>query len=105
MVVFATSLFGGVAKDWWVHLRNEYEYHPEEDNEDDNAPFNGGPRYRFPDWEEFSRLVREQFCDPTIELIHERKMGEIKMMGPAYLFFRQMEREAKLAQQLDDQTE
>ncbi len=32
-------------------------------------------------------------------------MGEIRMTGPAYLFFQQMEREAKLANRLDDQSE
>ncbi len=63
------------------------------------------PRYQFPDWAEFSRLVCEQFQDPTIELVHEKKMGKLKMTGPAYLFFRQMEREAKLANHLDDQTD
>ncbi len=90
MVVFTMSLFRGAAKDWWVHLHNEYKYHPdeeEEDEEDEDAPFNGGPCYHFPTWEEFTRLVCEQFHDPTIELVHERKMGEIKMTGPAYLFF------------------
>ncbi len=42
-------------------------------------------------------MVREQFRDPAIELVHEKKMGKLRMTGPAYLFFRQMEREAKLA--------
>ncbi len=109
MVVFASSLLRGEAQDWWVHLRDEYNYVPERtgDYDDDNldAPFNGGPRYRFPDWEEFARLVREQFRDPAIELVHEKKMGELRMMGAAYLFFRKMEREAKLANQLNDQGE
>ncbi len=40
----------------------------------------------------------------TIELVHKKKMGELKMTGPAYLFFRQMECEAKLANRLDDQS-
>ncbi len=69
-----------------------------------DAPFNGGPRYRFPDWNKFTSLVREQFHDPAIELVHEKKMSELRMTGPAYLFFQQMEREAKLARQLDDQS-
>ncbi len=49
MVVFATSLFWGAAKDWLVHLRDKYEYDPtedeegEEEDEDDEGPFNGGP--------------------------------------------------------------
>ncbi len=101
MVVLASSLFRGEAQDWWVHLRDEYEYTPEGtgdyDDDDDDAPYNGGPRYRFPDWEEFACQVREQFRDPAIELIHEKRMGELRMTGPAYLFFRKMEREAKLA--------
>ncbi len=87
MVVFASSLLRGAAQDWWVHLRNEYDYIPEGtgdyDDDDPDAPFNGGSRYRFPDWEEFARLVR----DPAIELVHEKKMGELRMAGPAYLFF------------------
>ncbi len=107
MVVLASSLLRGEAQDWWVHLRDEYEYTPEGtgdyDDNDEDAPFNGGQRYRFPDWEEFARLVCMQFRDPTIELVHEKKMGELRMTGPAYLFFRRMEREAKLANRLDDQ--
>ncbi len=109
MVVFASSLFRGAAQDWWVHLRDDFEYEPEGsgdyDNKDKDVPFNGGPRYRFPEWKEFVKMVREQFHDPAIELIHEKKMGELRMTGPAYLFFRQMEREAKLARLLDDQSE
>ncbi len=108
MVVFASSLLRGEAQDWWVHLRNEYKYTPEEtgdyDDDDPDAPFNGGTRYRFPGWDEFARLVREQFRDPAIELVHEKRMGELRMMGPAYLFFRRMEREAKLANCLNDQS-
>ncbi len=50
-------------------------------------------------------MVREQFRDPTIELVHERKMGELRMTGPAYQYFRRLEREAKLANRLDDQSE
>ncbi len=108
MVVFASSLLRGEVQDWWVHLREEYDYTPEGtgdyDDDDPNAPFNGGPRYQFPNWEEFACLVREQFHDPAIELVHEKKMGELRMMGPAYLFFRKMERKAKLANRLDDQS-
>ncbi len=109
MIVFASSLLRGEAQDWWVHLHDEYEYTPEGtrdyDDDDADAPFNGGARYRFPDWEEFTRLVREQFRDPAIELVHEKKMGELRMTGPAYLFFRKMEREAKLANRLNDQSD
>ncbi len=102
MVVFATSLMRGAAQDWWVYIRDEYEYNPTKEDED--LPFDGGPRYRFPDWAKFVTMVHEQFCDPAIELVHEKKMGELKMTGPAYLFFQQMEREAKLANRLDDQS-
>ncbi len=45
MVVFATSLFRETAKDWWVHLRDEYKYDPDEDKEDNDVPFNGSPCY------------------------------------------------------------
>ncbi len=104
MVVFATSLLRGEAQDWWVHLCDTYDYTPEGTGDyDDDAPFNGGNRYRFLDWDEFTRLVCEQFRDPAIELIHEKKMGELRMTGPTYLFFRKMEREAKLANRLEDQ--
>ncbi len=54
---------------------------------------------------EYTCLVCEQFRDPAIELVHEKKMGELCMTGPAYLFFRQMECEAKLANRLNNQTE
>ncbi len=105
-VVLASSLLRGEAQDWWVHLRDKFDYTPEGtgdyDDDDKDAPFNGGTRYRFPDWAEFARLVREQFRDPTIELVHEKRMGELHMTGPAYLFFRKMEREAKLANRLND---
>ncbi len=99
MVAFTSSLLEGPAKDWWVHLHDESEYTPTDDNEDkdEDPPFDGGPLYRFPDWESFCSLVREEFRDPTIELVHEKKMGELRMTRPTYLFFRQMEREAKLA--------
>ncbi len=88
MIVFATSLMRGAAQDWWVHLRDEYKHTPiHNDDDDDDLPFDGGPRYRFPDWPKFATMVREQFRDLTIELVHEKKMGELHMMGPAYLFF------------------
>ncbi len=91
MIVFALSLLRGAAQDWWVHLCKEYDYTPkgtgDYDNDNADAPFNSGPQYRFPDWAEFAHLVREQFRDPAIELVHEKKMGELKMTGAAYLFF------------------
>ncbi len=62
MVVFASSLLKGEAKSWWVHLRDEYAYNSDEEEEEDpdeeEVPaFNGGPRYRFPDWDEFAKMV------------------------------------------------
>ncbi len=107
MVVFATSLMRGATQDWWVHLRDDYKYTPTEadDDDDEDPAFNGGPQYRFPDWAKFVAMVRKQFHDPAIELVHEKKMGELRMTGPTYLFFRQMEREAKLANRLDDQSD
>ncbi len=108
-VVFVSSLFKRAAKDWWVHLRDEYEYNPDKgsdyDNEDSDTSFNGGPQYRFPDWNKFVEMICQQFCDPAIELIHEKKMGEIRMTGPTYLFFRQLKKEAKLAKKRNNETE
>ncbi len=52
MVVFATSLFRGPAKDWWVHLRDEFAYDPDatsdydyNDNDNQDSPFNSRPQY------------------------------------------------------------
>ncbi len=47
MVVFTSSLFRGSTRDWWVHLCDEFEYTPDndEDEEDEGTPYNGGPRY------------------------------------------------------------
>ncbi len=51
MVVFASSLFRGLAKDWWVHLRDDFKYDPDttsdynNNNNNKSPPFNGGPRY------------------------------------------------------------
>ncbi len=105
MIVFATSLMRGATQDWWVHLRDEYEYTPTNDDDDEDPPFDGGPRYRFLEWTRFVAMVHEQFRDLAIELVHEKKMGELRMTGPAYLFFQQMEHEAKLANRLDDQSD
>lgn len=93
MIVFASSLFKGPAKDWWVHLQDKYQYTAADeaedynDNNDNEALFHGGPRYHFPDWETFIGKIREQFWDPAIELVHEKRLLELKMTGPAYLFF------------------
>lgn len=50
-------------------------------------------------------MVHKQFCDSAIELVHEKKMLELKMTGPAYLFFCQLKREAKLGHCNTDETE
>ncbi|PBK80808.1 hypothetical protein ARMGADRAFT_1039732 [Armillaria gallica] len=53
------------------------------------------------DWWEFG----EEFRDAAIKETHEKKMGEIKMYGKtATKFFRDIEREAKLANRRDDMT-
>lgn len=94
IVVFATSLFKGATKDWWVHLRDDYQYTAAQEAEDwaqdsdeDDASFHGAPRYHFLNWETFTSKVWEQFRDPTIELVHKQTLLALKMMGPAYLFF------------------
>ncbi len=49
MVVFTSLLFQGPTQDWWVHLRNKYDYVSEGMGDyDDDAPFDGGAQYRFP---------------------------------------------------------
>lgn len=53
----------------------------------------------------FTEEFCEQFWDPAIKLVHEKRMGEIKMGNdPAHLYFWKLEREAKLANQLSDET-
>ncbi len=82
MVVFATSLMRGTTQDWWVHLCDKYEYTPISNDEDEgDLPFDGGPRYCFPNWAKFADMVREQFRNPAIELVHEKKMGKLRMTG------------------------
>lgn len=109
-IVFATSLLKGEAKNWWVHLRPIYEYTKEDKQEDqnddpDDPEFHGGPHYRFPSWETFCALFREQFRNPAIEFVHEQRLLSLKMMGPAYLFFQEIKKEAKLARWDNDYSE
>ncbi len=88
MVVFATSHLEGQVQDWWVHLRDEYWYVPPWDDATDDQ----GPRYRYPPWDNFVELFRTQFWDPTMEEVHEKQMGEIRMNNdPAYAFFWKIE--------------
>ncbi|PBK84971.1 hypothetical protein ARMGADRAFT_1087876 [Armillaria gallica] len=62
-----------------------------------------GPRYQYPDWDDFIREFQEQFCDTAIEEIHKKRMGEIKIGGDsANTFFQKIEQEAKLANRRDD---
>ncbi|SJL18915.1 uncharacterized protein ARMOST_22517 [Armillaria ostoyae] len=82
MIPFATSLFDGAAKTWWVHKRLKY--------------WSGtGPaphRFRYPTWEEFINNVNEQFRDPAAMEVQEKKMFELRMgSGPATTFFQELE--------------
>lgn len=99
MLVFATSHLKGPAQDWWVHLRDKFWYMPPEDDEDDEA----GPQYRYPQWDQFVKLFREEFRDPAIEEVHEKQMGDLHMgSNPAHVYFQKLEWEAKLANRRDD---
>ncbi|PBL04535.1 hypothetical protein ARMGADRAFT_1070980 [Armillaria gallica] len=98
-IVLLTSLLEGDAEDWWVHKRPDYWHIPHWND----ADFNQGPRYRYPDWVTFIWEFHEEFRDAAVEETHERKMGEIKMAGKtATKFFREIEREAKLANRRED---
>ncbi|SJL00847.1 uncharacterized protein ARMOST_04161 [Armillaria ostoyae] len=82
MISFATSLFDGAAKTWWVHKRLEY--------------WSGtGPaphRFRYPTWEEFINDVNDQFRDPAAMEVQEKKMFDLRMTnGPATAFFQELE--------------
>ncbi|PBK63843.1 hypothetical protein ARMSODRAFT_1023744 [Armillaria solidipes] len=59
MIPFATSLFDGPAKTWWVHKRMEYWSASIHD------PVYA--RFRYPDWAEFVTQVTQQFRDPAVE--------------------------------------
>ncbi|SJL13333.1 uncharacterized protein ARMOST_16773 [Armillaria ostoyae] len=82
MIPFATSLFDGATKTWWVHEQLKY--------------WSGtGPaphRFRYPTWEEFINNVNEQFRDPAAMEVQEKKMFELRMgSGPATTFFQELE--------------
>ncbi|SJL08164.1 uncharacterized protein ARMOST_11527 [Armillaria ostoyae] len=82
MIPFATSLFDGAVKTWWVHERLKY--------------WSGtGPapqRFRYPTWEEFINDVNSQFRDPTAMEVQEKKMFDLRMgNGPATTFFQELE--------------
>ncbi|SJL18528.1 uncharacterized protein ARMOST_22121 [Armillaria ostoyae] len=82
MIPFASSLFDGAAKTWWVHERLKY--------------WSGtGPaphRFRYPTWEEFINSVNDQFRDPAAMEVQEKKMFELRMgSSPATTFFQELE--------------
>ncbi|SJL16557.1 uncharacterized protein ARMOST_20083 [Armillaria ostoyae] len=82
MIPFATSLFDGPAKTWWVHKQLDYWV-------------GTGPsphRFRYLTWEEFINIVNEQFRDPTAMEMQEKKMFDLRMTNsPATTFFQKLE--------------
>ncbi|KAK0235749.1 hypothetical protein EDD85DRAFT_791186 [Armillaria nabsnona] len=83
MVVFLTSHLEGPAQDC---------------NDDNDDSQEAGPCYRYPEWDDFLEIFRKQFRNPAIEEHHKKEMGKLHMEGNnANLFFRKMERLAKLA--------
>lgn len=108
MVGFAVSLLKGEAEDWWVDHRDLYWYVPHDPRlygtPKEDTDFEVGPCYRYPTWDTFTDIFRDQFRDPAIELVHEKRMCEVKMgSDPTYTFFQKLEREAKLANRLTNQ--
>lgn len=84
-VAFASSLFAGHAKDWWVYKRPDY-FDPVL------------RRTRLPNWGQFGDQIRSQFANPAVEQTHEKRMMELRMgNGPATTFFQNLEIQAKLA--------
>ncbi len=103
MVVFTASHLKGATQDWWIHLHEEYWYVPADNNNNNNE---GGPRYRYSNWNEFVETFCKQFCDPAIEEVHEKRMGELRMgSDPAHIYFQRLEREAKLANRWVDESD
>ncbi|SJL06745.1 uncharacterized protein ARMOST_10087 [Armillaria ostoyae] len=97
MVPFAASYFEGPAKEWWVYKRPEFWAN------DDDDPVSA--RFRYPTWLEFISILTAQFRDPTVEIVHKRKMFEVRMgKNPASQFFYELEKEAKLAGRRNDET-
>ncbi|SJL10250.1 uncharacterized protein ARMOST_13634 [Armillaria ostoyae] len=84
MIPFATSLFDGAAKVWWVHKRLEYW----SASTIDTVP----ARFRYPTWEEFLHSVNKHFRDPAAMEVQEKKMFELRMgNGPATAYFQELE--------------
>ncbi len=95
MVVFATSYFTECTRDWWTHHCEIYWVN------DHHEP--ASPRYQYPHWKDFTQEFKQQFCDPAIEEVHEKKMRELRMGGDAAtIYFQKLEQEAKLAGRWDD---
>ncbi|SJL08322.1 uncharacterized protein ARMOST_11685 [Armillaria ostoyae] len=82
MIPFATSLFDGAAKTWWVHEQLKYW-----------AGTGPAPhRFRYPTWEEFINDVNNQFRDPAAMEVQEKKMFDLRMAsGPATSYFQELE--------------
>ncbi|SJL11281.1 uncharacterized protein ARMOST_14684 [Armillaria ostoyae] len=82
MIPFASSLFDGAAKTWWVHKRLEYW-----------AGTGPAPhRFRYPTWEGFINDVNDQFRDPAAMEVQEKKMFDLRMgSGPATAYFQELE--------------
>ncbi|SJL15200.1 uncharacterized protein ARMOST_18686 [Armillaria ostoyae] len=82
MIPFASSLFDGAAKTWWVHKRLEYW-----------AGTGPAPhRFRYPTWEGFINDVNDQFRDPAAMEVQEKKMFDLRMgNGPATAYFQELE--------------
>ncbi|SJL18609.1 uncharacterized protein ARMOST_22206 [Armillaria ostoyae] len=82
MIPFASSLFDGAAKTWWVHKRLEYW-----------AGTGPAPhRFRYPTWEGFINDVNDQFRNPAAMEVQEKKMFDLRMgNGPATAYFQELE--------------
>ncbi|SJL02910.1 uncharacterized protein ARMOST_06251 [Armillaria ostoyae] len=97
-VAFATSYLEGMAKDWWVHQRQEFWM----GSGWDNTP----KRFRYPSWAEFVGFLSQQFHDPATEDVHESKMFALRIgKGPAISYFNELEIEAKKAGRRGDNQE
>ncbi|PBK71051.1 hypothetical protein ARMSODRAFT_1017817 [Armillaria solidipes] len=90
MIPFATLLFDRLTKDWWVHKQQEYWAM----SITDPTP----ARFHYPTWEELIGTINDQFRDPAVEEVHEKKMFDLCMSnGPATTYFQELEKEATQA--------
>ncbi|PBK66609.1 hypothetical protein ARMSODRAFT_1021411 [Armillaria solidipes] len=90
MIPFATSLFMGTTKEWWVHERNKYW---------STSMLDPTPaRFRYLTWEEFVTSVVDRFSNPAIMDVHKKKMFNLCMgNNPATAYFQELEVEATKA--------